>query len=442
MDNIVINAPCGNIKGFNTENYHYFRSIPYAVTKRFEDPKPVEYMEEFDATAKPKNCYQRFCFVDESKEDGFYYREFDTYRISDYVESPMTLSITTPTNPDNCPVILFVHGGSYENGTIDDCPFGECVEYAKRGIILVSVGYRLNVFGLFGGENYGLKDIVFSIDWIRENIKAFGGNPDNITLMGQSAGAMCVNDLLYSPLVDGKIKGAVMMSGGGLYPRPFGVQPKEKSKAFWKKVMVNAEFETIDELKYCDPEKLWWAWNNAKKSEGNLASSIPAIDGAVLTDYPSEIIKADKDVNVPVICGVTSQDIFPFMIYEIAHSLAKDRVKREKAPVYGYMFDVTLPGNSYKAFHASDLWYMFGNMEKSWRPFDETDKAISKEMIDYVANFATTQNPNGHGMTEWKPVSKSNSTFRLFSKSDKKYATPVDCRLKMAKTMLGDKGPM
>ena len=106
------------------------------------------------------------------------------------------------------------------------------------------------------------------------------------------------------------------------------------------------------------------------------------------------------------------------------------------------MFDRTPPGDHYKAFHAADHWYVFGNMEKSWRPFGEEDYKLKDEMIDYMANFVRFGNPNGGGLPYWPSLGLTRRKFRLFGHKEKRYIGPVMGRNKEWKTMLLEKGPM
>ena len=140
--------------------------------------------------------------------------------------------------------------------------------------------------------------------------------------------------------------------------------------------------------------------------------------------------------------GVTSQDFLPVILYEVALKWGVDNAKKNKQPVYAYFFDRVLPGNRFKAFHACDLWYLFGSMDKSWRPFAETDEKLAAQMMDYAANFIKNQNPNGPGLPEWKSLSKKQKKFRLFDGVSTEMIGPWKCRKKVWNTMLRDKGPM
>ena len=250
MKTVMIDTKCGKIKGKATESSYVFSSIPYAVTERFESPKAVEKWDVFDATQRQVNCPQFYNYRDlKESENEFYYNEFYYKRDSDFKESPMTLTITTPIEEKNSSVLVYFHGGSFENGCIEDLPFGGCEEYSKRGIILVSVGYRLNVFGLFDSQNYMLQDQFFAIKWIYENIEDFGGNKENIVLMGQSAGGMCISDLLlYKPLKD-YVKAAIIISGAGVIPRFAGPKDQTSNAEFWQKVIEDAGCKNKQEAK-------------------------------------------------------------------------------------------------------------------------------------------------------------------------------------------------
>lgn len=434
----------GLVQGYETRDVRIFRGIPYAATPRFRMPEPYTWEGVFDATTGETDCYQQKAFLDEGKlfGDSFYYREFLTDTDYHYSEDYVSLNIVTPRDADHCAVIVFIHGGGFEVGNVAELPYGLTEEYARRNVILVSVGYRLNVFSLYRGGNYGLHDMAAAVDWVYDNIAAFGGDPSRITLMGQSAGAMSITDLLYSQRLKGKVFAAITISGGGMIPRLAAPWTKAQAQHFWDKVMAQAGCATEEEMEAMPARKLWEAWDRVKKEDNSLQASQPAIDGQIIPDVPQNVFKARKELDVPVLLGVTSQDFMPVLLYEVGLHWGLDNDKKHKQPVYGYFFDRTVPGNRYKAYHGCDLWYLFGQMDKSWRPFEKLDYELSAQMIDCCANFARTADPNGGNLPRWAPLSRRQRGFRLFDGVSRGYIRPLKCRLKVWKTMLWDHGPM
>ena len=430
-------CPCGTLRGTVENGIAVFRGIPYAKTERFREPERIDRWEGcLDATAGELDCWQHSAFYDES--DRFYYQEFRRGAQFTYAESPMTLNLITPVNAEKLPVLLFFHGGGFETGTVGELPYGTCTEYAKRGVLFVSAGYRLNVFGLYGGTNYGLADQAACVEWVRRNISAFGGDPERITLAGQSAGAMCLTDLLCSETLRGKISGAVMMSGAGPVPLIAAPIPAEKTASFWRQV----DAELGEDPRTAEPERLWQAWESAKNRQRGLyllRVSQPCVDGVNPPETQRKRLKSGKILDVPMIVGVTSQDFLPPILYGMAYRLGRIADRLGHAPVYGYFFDRTPPGSRYKAFHASDLWYVFGNMDRSWRPFEATDYALSQKMIDAVACFCRTGEP---GDPVWKPISARQRKFRLYDGRSDTMVSPRFCLRKLFRSAFKDRGPM
>ena len=444
VSEIILQTGCGPVRGRQEQGYRIFRGIPYAITERFTMPRAVPaWTEVLDATGPETDCWQYSSFNDESRDDNpFYYQEFRPGRDFHYAESPMTLNIITPEHPENCPVLVFIHGGGHETGTVGELPYGTSTEYARRGIILVSVGYRLNVLHLYRSRNYGLHDQVFALRWVRDHIGDFGGDAGRITMMGQSAGAMSVMDLCYSDALKGIVQGAVMMSGGGLVPSFTKGWTPEESREFWDNVERRAGVSGEEELKKVPIETLWRAWYAESRENWSYAAVQPGIDGVIIPELPQKRQRRGKILDIPMILGITSQDFMPYIIYEMAYSFALWSAGRKRSPVYGYLFDRTPPGNLYKAYHACDLWYMFGNMEQNWRPWEEADFRLKDQMIDYVANFVRSGDPNGAGLPDWPAVGVWQRGFRHFDGVSDGLASPGYCRRKMRLTTLRDKGPM
>ena len=444
MGEYTLQTACGAVKGIEKENSILFQGIRYAMAERFEYPKQVTHWDGvYDATKQELNCFQYDTFrKEENDSDNFYYEEFRKGRTFLYEENALTLNIVRPLQGEDCPVLVFIHGGGHETGTVGELPHGDTEEYAKRGVVYVSVGYRLNVFSLYRSRNYGLFDQMTAIRWVYDNIAAFGGNPERITIMGQSAGAMSVTDLLYTQALKGIVKGAIMLSGAGMVPKMARPYTEDESKEFWDKVQERAGAADEHAFKELPAQEIWEAWYQVSREHSDMHHLQPGIDGTIIPKLPQEIRKEGTDLDIPLIVGVTSQDFMPYLIFELAYGWAKRNVREGRQPVYGFFFDRALPGNRYKAYHAADLWYFFGNMDQCWRPFEKLDYDLSAQMIDYVANFVRSGDPNGGTLPKWEPVSKRNQGFRKFDGISEGYASPFECRRKLWHTFLRDKGPM
>ena len=193
MQTKTVITPCGSIVGCVTDYGASFRGVKYATAKRFEKSVLItKYDTEQIALEQGVCCPQMRAYWNE--EHRFYYQEFRKGKSFKYSEDCLILDIHVPSDAHDCPVIVFIHGGSFTGGSINEMQFDGSA-YTKRGVIFVAINYRLNVFGFFAdnehcGGNLGLYDQYTAIEWVRQNIAGFGGNPDNITLMGQSAVAV------------------------------------------------------------------------------------------------------------------------------------------------------------------------------------------------------------------------------------------------------------
>ena len=136
-------------------------------------------------------------------------------------------------------------------------------------------------------------------------------------------------------------------------------------------------------------------------------AAFPCRDGELVTGNGVDILRADKHLKIPYLCGSTSEDFGSPML----HSLAKKWCAAQIIPSYTWLFDRRLPGDDRGAWHSSDLWYWFGTLGNSWRPMEEKDYSLSDRMTDYLTNFAKTGNPNGKGLPVWNPTNKG--TLRL-----------------------------
>ena len=416
----IINTPCGPIKGTKCriENVIAYKGIRYATANRFEYPIEVTSWDGIYDATKYGNCsYQPRSFYDEEKmiKKVFYYNEFRKNEEYTYSEDCLFLNIWTPSSSnsnDNLPVIIYIHGGGFTGGCGHEKHF-DCPNWPTKGVIGVTINYRLGPLGFLCLDelkneenivgNYGLYDQLTAIKWIKNNIKSFGGNPDNITIMGQSAGAMSVQQLVLSDLTKGLFSKAIMSSGGGVSSLMNTPKP-EKYYKFWNKVKELTKASSITEFKQIPVEQLFTAWNQAK-NELKMMGMPPAcvIDSKLITDTSTNLLKNNKQHNIPYMLGSNSEDIIPPLIY----SMSKKWCMNQKTPSYLWFFNHQLPGDNCGAWHSSDLWYWFGTLDNCWRPLTDEDYKLSNIMTTYLTNFAKTGNPNDEDLVNWESITKS-----------------------------------
>lgn len=402
----IINTPCGEIKGSDCrlEGIVAFKGIRYATAGRWEYPKQVTKWDGiYDASSYGSCCYQPRSFYNEEEnlKKVFYYNEFRKGENYSYSEDCLFLNIWTPseaTEESKLPVIFYIHGGGYTGGCGHEKHFDDPI-WPTKGVIAVTVNYRLGPLGFAclpelaeeAGHcgNYGLYDQLTAMHWVRDNISAFGGDPDRITIMGQSAGAMSVQQHCTSPLTDGLFCGAVMSSGCGM--SNMIMSTPEKTYPFWTELMKRLECLNLEQLRAVSPQKLFEEWQKSKKEiKGGIMSTCPVKDGFFVVD-------GAQPKQIPYIIGSNSHDIAPPILYSVGKSWGK----RELTNRYIYHFDRMLPGDKNGAWHSADLWYWFGTLPNCWRPMEQKDYEVSNEMTTYLCNFAKKGNPNGENQSYW-----------------------------------------
>ena len=411
----IVNTPCGPLQGCKGDlpGIAAYKGIRYATAGRWEYPVQVTSWEgTYDATHYGNCSYQPRAFYNEEEnlKKIFYYNEFRKGETYTYSEDCLFLNIWTPDTAragDKLPVLVYIHGGGFTGGCGHEKHFDGPV-WPSKGIIAVTLNYRLGPMGFlclpelkeeagFTG-NYGLFDQMTAIQWVRDNITAFGGDPDAITIMGQSAGGMSVQQHCLSPLTKGLFSKAVMSSGGGVSKLMTAPAP-EKSFDFWHAVMDRCGSSTLEEFRGVAPDQLFEAWQAAKKEvKGGAMSCSPVMDGRLVVGSGSEILAAGQQHQIPYLCGSTSEDMMPPMIY----SMGFDWCASQKIPSFAWFFDRQLPGDEKGAWHSADLWYWFGTLRNGWRPWEEKDHQLSELMVSYLANFVKSGNPNGEGLPQWK----------------------------------------
>ena len=429
----------GLVKGLAGEDPRItvYRGIPFAKPpvgeNRFRAPQPCDNWE---------GTLEAYDFGPISYQDtpgiggGLYDREWHVDPEIPMSEDCLYLNIWTPAKraDEKLPVLVWYFGGGFQWGYTAEMEFnGEAL--AKRGIVVVSVAYRLGCFGFLAHKditaenpeapgNFGLLDQRFGLHWVHRNIAAFGGDPDRITISGQSAGGSSTMHQLTNPENYDIVKGAAILSGIIRMPkmdddifRPLSLsQAEDLGAQFFESLGV----KDLSEARKLTSKELLEGYDKFVQDHPRM---FPIIDGKFCDSDPVERFVNRKCADVPVMSGNTSDE---FKIDGI--SMVESSVKsafgdaHKNAPdqkFYYYRFDPDIPGDGHPGdsypgtFHSCDLWFFFGNLAKCHRPYAGHHYDLQRQMCDYYANFIKTGNPNGEGydklpLPEWTPYTPEN----------------------------------
>ena len=400
-----------------------FKGIPYAAAPvgalRWQAPQPVTPWEgvrvcdSFGAVAwQPGNA-----------PGTFYGDEFYWEGTPECSEDCLYLNVWAPTKSlgteDGLPVAVWIHGGAYMNGYGHEVTM-DGDEWARRGVILVTINYRLGTFGFLShpdltaeqgqSGNYGTMDQIAALQWVHDNIAAFGGDPSRITIFGQSAGAMSVKTLMISPLSRDLIAGAIIQSGGGVGLR--SLAPAEDIPQIFydtqgKDIMDNAGLLSLSDMRAASAEEVFGATGKYMAAGKGFVMLSPHTDGKVLTEDFDHALYSGGMAPVPVMIGYNKDD----MGILSGESVDRFCAVRDSLgfPVYEYEFlrelptDEAHPASAAGAFHSAELWYMFGTLGRSWRPFTEADYKLSARMLDAWTGFCKTGDPGWDAYRHEKP---------------------------------------
>ncbi|MBO4864250.1 MAG: carboxylesterase family protein [Eubacterium sp.] len=429
-----------------------FRGVPFAAPpvgkNRWRAPQPCENWE---------GVREAYTFAPISMQDqpavgeDVYCKEWHVDKDIPMDEDCLYLNVWTPANSvdEKLPVLVWFFGGAFQWGYTAEMEFdGE--RLARRGIIVVTVNYRLAVMGFMchpeitkespdAPANFGLLDQQAGLHWVYRNIAAFGGDPENITIAGQSAGGGSVLQQLTCEKNYDIVKGAVIMSGmidmegmpGDIF-KPLTLEEAEKKgEEFFEYIGVKTleEARSIDAKRIRDLYGEYSPMNFAPNSPPDIGKKMfPIIDGVNYLGNPLTRVKEGKYPDVPVITGYTS-DEFTFggvnivkksVTNAVTAALENAKAAGKDKKFYVYCFDPDIPGEDNPGtFHSVDLWFWFETISKCWRPFRGRHYDLARKMANYFADFVKAHDPNGvdddgKEMAGWKPFSIEDKEEMVF----------------------------
>lgn len=454
----VVTAPAGKIEGVSEGSLNVFKGIPYAVgpigPRRWQPPAPLlPWTETQQATKFGPACVQP---VWKGSKNVY------SQDIEPMSEDCLSLNIWAPANAANAPVFLWIHGGSLTGGGSKETLY-DGTKLAQRGIVVVSINYRLGVLGYLAhpqltaespnkvSGNYGLLDQVESLRWVQKNIGAFGGDAKNVTIAGESAGGLSVMYLMASPLARGLFAKAIlqssyMVSMPELKERRFGHDAAEASGA---KLATALNAPSLGALRAMDARMITDA------SAALRFLPLGVVDGKVLPKQIVDTFDKGEQARVPTLAGFNQGEIRSLTVLappvpssaaeyeskirglygdladeflrlypsgdlkESIYATTRDalygwtaeRLARKQAavgvPSYLYLFDHGYPemdSAGLHAFHASELPYMFGNPERTpqyWPKIPASDTKLVDAMVGYWSSFVKTGVPTAAGEAAW-----------------------------------------
>jgi para-nitrobenzyl esterase len=470
----IVNAPAGSVEGLREGDAKVFHAIPYALPpvgeRRWRPPAPMPRWQGVRAAqTMGVACMQP------PMAPGPY----DRGKVP-MAEDCLTLDVTAPADARHAPVMVWIHGGTLIWGSGHSKMY-DGREFAKRGVVLVSINYRLGVLGYLAhpalskespedtSGNYGLLDQIQALHWVRDNIAAFGGDPSNVTVFGESAGALSVEYLLASPRARGAFDKAIVESGY-LFTMPElrskrGEEATAEDIGLWLAGKLQAP--DLAALRAMDAQQLVEA--SAKTGYAPYGT----IDGKILKRQLVDTFDHGEQAPVPLIAGFNSGEIrtLRFLappvppspstyvegirarygdlsddylrLYPATGDLEQngldstrdavfgwtsERLVRKQAalgqPAFLYYFSHSYPSADTAglgAFHASEVPFVFGtmtNMPPSWPAIPDTaaERRLSDSMLDYWTSFARSGKPSSGRGPVWNAFSPA-SAFMHFAES-------------------------
>ncbi|OJW17616.1 carboxylesterase family protein [Mucilaginibacter sp. 44-25] len=461
----VVQTQAGKISGTVSKDnsIHIFKGIPFAAPPvgdlRWKAPQPVKPWQGVKACTQ----FAKSPIQAKPNEFGVYTREF-LIKDEPLSEDCLYLNVWTGarSSKEKRAVMVWIYGGGFVSGGTN-VPIYNGEALARKGIILVSITYRVGILGFFAhpelskesghnaSGNYGLMDQIAALKWVKENIATFGGDPDKVTIAGQSAGSMSVNSLVASPLAKGLFRNAIAESGASFISGPYNGTTLAQAEEAGLKTAEKLGAHSLKELRNLPADVL------LKQFGGR-----PIIDGYVLPKSIADIFAAGQENPVTLLSGWNEDDAFVGKLLSATDYRADLKAKHrddyeqwlkhfpgntdEQAErsqinisrdltfgiqnytwanvqagkgkkVFLYRFTRRMPATGdfikYGAFHTAEVPYAFNNLRFVNRPFEQVDRQLANEISSYWVNFVKTGNPNGKSLPVW-PVYNAQSSQTMY----------------------------
>lgn len=427
MSSTTVQTKYGLLQGVQAdENVIVFKGIPYAKPpvgvlrwKRPVKPDPWSGVRRAD-TFMPKP-------IQGHRKDE---QEYPGYPDVPESEDCLYLNIWTPAKAEGkkFPVMYWVPGGGFmEGNAADKMCCGE--EFSRQGVILVTLMHRTGALGymshpLLADENsqsgnWALYDLLAALDWVHENIAQFHGDPDNVTIAGQSSGCVAIQMLLQSPHARGKFHHAIMQSGRAVESGD-DMDTAESSLRKGIQFMQSMGASTLEKMYALDPQELFSALKAArlprsavKSEQDNPGRFLYHVDGEEMLELFDEAAYNGLNADVDILIGSTANDGGEKNAAIRSNSCtewAENQLKLGRKPCYVYLFARERPDDPMGASHTAEVAYQFGNLAGSFRSYTTDDYKLSELMVSYWTNFAKTGNPNGDGLPSWQPYTADHRT--------------------------------